>query len=70
MKYAGKRPLAASAGLLALAGAAVLATGGGAQAQAAGGGCGTGGGNLCREVKTCIGTECVTTSNYYKPSIE
>jgi hypothetical protein len=69
MNTSRRRSLAASSGLLALAAAAVLATQG-AHAQASGGGCGEGGGNLCKQVKTCLFTECVTVSNYYKPSIE
>lgn len=70
MKIVGKRSLMASGSLLALAAFGVLATQTGARAQVSAGECGAGGGNLCKEVKTCIGTECVTVSNYYKPAPE
>ena len=70
MKTNSRRSLVASGGLLALAAAAVLATQTGAEAQAAGGDCGAGGGNLCKEVETCIFKDCITVSNYYKAAIE
>lgn len=70
MSRSSGRRIAASAGFLCLAVAAALGTAGGAQAQHTGGGCGEGGGNLCKTVKTCLGTECITVSNYYKPEIQ
>jgi len=70
MKTKSRRGLVASGGLLTLAAAALLATQTGAQAQAAGGDCGAGGGNLCKEVTTCVVKDCITVSNYYKPAVE
>jgi hypothetical protein len=54
--------LTLSAGFLALSVGAFVGT---RHLEAQIASCGQGGGAVCRTVQTCIGKECVTTSQYY-----
>lgn len=67
MRISPIRSLVPSLGALAVAMGAALATQPAASAQASAGACGSGGGNLCKTVTTCMSElQCITEEWQYK----